>query len=212
MRSKFSIKVFESIFAGILLLLVLSLTLLAVVMTPSIAYTVKAGTVIVSLIILIAFIRSAKSNWNKVRIDKDALYISPFFGLWTNKITWHRVSGIERAIQRGEDTDIKLLYIYIDHVKKVRISSDHYRNMYQVYRSLSAKTKVSGSEFVALRREPEKPVSKLWTALAMGIPCIVMMGACAYTLIEQRWLLSLIYGAVGLSLGIGTIWIVRRKE
>lgn len=211
MRSKFSIKIFESVITGILLLFILSVTLIAVVMTPSVPPIVKAGTAVVSLIILMVCVRSAKFRWNKIRIDHDALYIGPFFGLWTNRITWNRISGIERAIQRGEDSDTKLLYIYIDHVRKVRISDDYYQNMYHVYRSLSAKTKVSGSEFATLRREPEKPTSKLWISLVMGIPCMVMLGVCAYMVIEQRWLLSLIYGAVGLGLGKGMIWVLRRN-
>lgn len=155
MRSKFSIKIADSIFAGILLLFVLSLVLITVVMAPSVSYMIKAGTVVVSLVILIISFRRAKFRWNKIRIDSEALYISPFFGLWTKKIAWDRISGIERSIQRGEDTDNKLLYIYIDNVRKVRISDDYYQNMYNVYRSLSRKTKVFGSEFMALRRDPE---------------------------------------------------------
>lgn len=211
MRSKFSIKVFESVVAGFLLLFTLLVTLMAIFTTPSIASTVKAGTAIVSLVILTVCFRRAKSRWNKIRIDKDALYISPFFGLWTNKVTWDRISGIERAIQRGEDTDTKLLYIYIDRIRKVRISDDYYRNMYHVYRSLSVKTKVSGNEFAALRREPTLEKPTLWTVWAMGIPCIAMLGACAYTIVEQKWLLSLIFGSVGFALGIGTVWVLRKE-
>jgi len=230
MKSKFSIKILVPLLVGILLLYILSAVLIEVFSMPSIAFIVKAGTTIVSLVILMIFFRSAKIGWNRLRIDKDALYISPFMGLWTNKVSWDRVSGIERSLQQGEDTDTRILYIYIDNVRKIKISSDYYQNMYNVYRSLLRKTKVFGSDFTTLRRqsESEKPVSKLWILLAMSVPWLVMLGGFTYIVVEQiqfakrgisatgsisavHQKVALIWCFVGLILGMCTVWVMRKR-
>jgi hypothetical protein len=187
MKSKFSIRIVLPLLFSALILFVAFGTLIPIIIAPSHIDIHTAGASIILLLILILCYRLAKFRFNKIRIDKDALYISPFLGLWTNRILWSQVSGIERSITQEEDNTFKILYIYINNVKEVKISDYYYANLYKVYRSLSQKTKVFGSEFGVLRRDTElaKPISKLWSVLVITACVVAMLGLCLYICIEQ---------------------------
>lgn len=154
MKSKFSINIVAPILLVAFTLYMGFGTLIQIIVTSPTAYWQIAAAGIASLIILIILYRFGRYRFNRIRIERDALHIGPFFGLWTNRIPWNQVS-LERDIEWGEESNTKLLYIYINNIKKVKISAYYYANMYNLYRSLLRKAKASGTEYSVLRRQAQ---------------------------------------------------------
>ncbi|HZI26049.1 MAG TPA: hypothetical protein VFD46_13280 [Chryseolinea sp.] len=91
-------------------------------------------------------LREAKFKWNKIEITENELKISPFFGLWTQRIRLSEVTGYTRSQEYSKTSPGHTIYIYVKQKRAIEISDAYYKNTDEIIAGLSGKVRKLGKE------------------------------------------------------------------
>ena len=91
-------------------------------------------------------LREAKFKWNKIEITENELIVSPFFGLWTQRVRLSEVTGYTRSQAYSKTSPGHAIYIYVRQRRSIEISDAYYKNIDQIMAGLSGKVRKLGKE------------------------------------------------------------------